>query len=132
MVIVEVDEEQHKTNARRCELVRMAEVSMGYGGLPVHWIRYNPDEFKMGKTRAVVIALQERLNMLKAQLMKALASPDYGHFMVIEYLFYDTPGLPGLTPGGQDIGADGEIQCVKLVDMNAFHTWCAACGVKVD
>ena len=52
VVVVEFDENQHKTYALRCELARMAEVSLGYGGCPVHWVRYNPDSFRMNGVAA--------------------------------------------------------------------------------
>ena len=131
VVVVEVDETQHKHYDRRCELVRMMEISLGYGGAPVHWIRYNPDAFKVdGVTREM--KRQERVDILRARLLSALAAPDFEHLITIEYLFYDTPGLPGLAPAGEDIGADGEVQMVRLAGVGAFHAWCASAGVSVD
>ena len=109
----------------------MMEISLGYGGAPVHWIRYNPDAFKVdGVTREM--KRQERVDILRARLLSALAAPDFEHLITIEYLFYDTPGLPGLAPAGEDIGTDGEVQMVRLAGVGAFHAWCASTGVSVD
>lgn len=41
-LIVEVDENAHRGYDQQCEIVRMNNVSIGLG-LPVKWIRYNPD-----------------------------------------------------------------------------------------
>lgn len=46
VVILEVDENQHKSYPCECEQVRMVNVTQAYGGLHVFWIRYNPDAFK--------------------------------------------------------------------------------------
>ena len=135
VVILEVDEDQHARNELRCELLRMAEVSMGYGGMPVHWIRYNPDAFKLGDaSMGHLWQRKERAALLQSRLVEALDAPDYEHFMTIEYVCYDTPGLPGLTAAElpAKAGVDGEVQIVRLKDMDAFHAWCGQCGVSVD
>jgi hypothetical protein len=53
VLILEYDEQMHSDRAKRCELVRMAEVSHGYGGRPVCWVRFNPDAFKLAGTTHV-------------------------------------------------------------------------------
>ena len=133
VVALEVDEQAHRTYDLRCELVRMAEASLAYGGRPVHWIRYNPDSFKIdGVGRRMSQAA--RMDLLKARLMGALAqAPDYDHFLTIEFICYDTPGrFAGLQPAGFDVGADGEVQLIKLRDIDHFRVWCTECGVKID
>jgi hypothetical protein len=47
-IVLEFDEYQHKLEVPRCELVRMANIFYSYRGLPVTFIRYNPDAFKVG------------------------------------------------------------------------------------
>jgi len=130
-VIKEVDEFGHKHYDLRCELLRMAEVTHGYGARPVHWIRYNPDAFKIdGVTRKMTRL--ERMDLVKARLMGALAAPDYEHFMTIEFICYDTPGrLVGLEKTGFDVGADGEVQIVKFKDMAEYRAWCALNGITL-
>jgi hypothetical protein len=46
ILILEVDEDQHKSYKREREMLRMKKISHFFGGLPVFWIRYNPDSFK--------------------------------------------------------------------------------------
>ena len=99
------------------------EISLGYGGAPVHWIRYNPDEFKVDGV-TLETGRQERVDILRTRLLSALASPDFEHFITIEYLFYDTPGLPGLAP------TDGGGEVIRLVDVSAFLVWCASAGIS--
>ena len=128
-----MDEQAHRTYDLRCELLRMAEASLAYGGRPVHWIRYNPDSFKIdGLSRRM--PRQQRMDLLKARLMGVLAeTPDYEHFMTIEFICYDAPCRFGsLERAGLDIGADGEVQLIKLRDLDHFRVWCAECGVKMD
>ena len=46
--MLEYNEQIHSDRNKRCKLVRMADVSLGYGGRPVFWIRFT---FKVaGKT----------------------------------------------------------------------------------
>lgn len=43
VIILEVDEHQHRDRACECEQTRMVNVSQSFGGRPVQWVRYNPD-----------------------------------------------------------------------------------------
>jgi hypothetical protein len=43
-VILEVDENQHKSYPAQCEIKRMWNITQGIG-MPVLWIRYNPDSY---------------------------------------------------------------------------------------
>lgn len=45
IVILECDEHQHKDRQCSCEQTRMVNISQGYGGLPVYFIRWNPDPY---------------------------------------------------------------------------------------
>ena len=88
--ILEFDEEMHRSYPKRCELERMVRVTLGYGGLSVFWIRFNPDEFKVdGKTFPTSREVREEV-LLKV-LKDAMGYADYDHFMTICYLFYDKP-----------------------------------------
>ena len=44
IVIIEVDEKQHSGYKCECEQTRMINLSQDFGGLPVVFIRYNPDK----------------------------------------------------------------------------------------
>lgn len=46
VIIIEVDEDQHKTYQCLCEQTRMVNITQTFGGLPCFWIRFNPDSFK--------------------------------------------------------------------------------------
>jgi hypothetical protein len=89
-VVLEVDEHQHKFEnyVKRCELVRISRIVEGFGGIPVHIIRYNPDAFKIaGTTRRTTYA--ERIALLKTELSEALARPDFDHQIVVQLLWFD-------------------------------------------
>ena len=89
-IILEVDENQHKYEnyELRCELVRVSRIVEGYGGIPVHIIRYNPDAFKInGLTRRTKIG--ERLDILKDKLCEALDRPDLENRIVIQHICFD-------------------------------------------
>jgi hypothetical protein len=45
IVIVECDEHQHRERNCACEQTRMINIGQGYGGLPVYFIRWNPDDY---------------------------------------------------------------------------------------
>lgn len=97
VVIVEVDEGQHKsyTNCgptpeekKRGENRRMVEVSQIFQGLPVVWIRYNPDDFKGSSNKSAKIPPQKRQEILVQWIKKAIRMtwPSGIH---VKYLFYD-------------------------------------------
>lgn len=44
-VVLEVDEDQHKDRQEYCECARMVNISQSFGGLPVVFLRYNPDSY---------------------------------------------------------------------------------------
>lgn len=45
IVILECDEHQHKDRQCLCEQARMVNISQSYGGMPVYFIRWNPDNY---------------------------------------------------------------------------------------
>lgn len=94
VVLLECDEHQHSQYNRRCELVRQAEVSLGFGGLPVHWIRYNPDAFKLNGVTSM-ITTQERESILLKQLEIAFQETDFDHLITITYICYSRSNAEG-------------------------------------
>ena len=111
VLILEYDEQMHADRSKRCELVRMAQVSIGYGGRPVFWIRYNPDAFKVAgitlrtsrKTREAVL-----LRMLQGMIGDA----DYDHIMTIHYVCYDN-----------EISEDNLVQTVQFSTIQDYENW---------
>ena len=47
IVIIEIDEDQHKGYEQSCEKTRMMQLHQEYKGLPVVFIRFNPDNYKI-------------------------------------------------------------------------------------
>lgn len=45
VVVLECDEHQHRERACSCEQTRMVNISQSYGGTPVYFIRWNPDNY---------------------------------------------------------------------------------------
>jgi hypothetical protein len=112
-VILEVDEHQHKHEnyIQRCELVRVSRIVEGYGGIPVHIIRYNPDAFKInGVTR--VTKREERLALLRLKLAEAVDRPDLENQIVVQHLWFD-----------QDGPADNFAVTQKFQTLEAYETW---------
>lgn len=115
VVLLECDERQHCEYVKRCELVRQAEVALGFGGLPVHWIRYNPDAFKInGITR--VTKREERESTLLRHLQMALTRPDFGNFITVTYICYDHPGTTSTDP-------DVLVQGLAFKTVEDYNTW---------
>ena len=87
VVILEVDEDQHKHIARECEDVRMKNVTSSYG-MPVYWIRYNPDHFNDVWPQLTDTVRQQMLvDVIRESLS---AKPDNtSEYCRVKYLFYD-------------------------------------------
>lgn len=115
VVFLECDEKQHSEYVKRCELVRQAEVALGYGGLPVHWIRYNPDAFKINGTTRVT-KRGERESTLLRNLQLALTRPDYEHFITVTYICYDNPGTTNEDP-------DALVQRHVFKTVEDYNAW---------
>ena len=107
VVLLEYDEHAHGTYSLDCELKRQVQLAVSFGGRPVHFIRFNPD----GDGDSLPLLL-ERL-----QTAMAPAPTDdshFGHFLVIEYLFY-----PRIAEGG----CDGPVQTFRFKTVNAYEQW---------
>lgn len=87
VVMCEFDENQHCAYTLRCELLRMAEVSLGYGGCPVHWVRYNPDVFRVyGKK--VEVSDATRHGVVLEQLQRVVADRGFEYLITVTYVCY--------------------------------------------
>lgn len=51
IVILECDEHQHKERQCVCEQTRMVNIGQSYGGMPVYFVRWNPDMYAPGDIR---------------------------------------------------------------------------------
>jgi hypothetical protein len=86
--ILDIDENQHKSYTCECEQARMINLTQDYGGIPVVWIRFNPDSYvdKLGKKFVSnynnrIPVLVKMLNSIKLHRPKTLSSA--------VYLYYD-------------------------------------------
>lgn len=87
-VVVEIDENQHKTYEDKCECARINEIVNGIGGKSVIIIRYNPDKIK-NKKKEINIDRNVRLELLVKTIKDELVN-DYDKFVVKTIqLFYD-------------------------------------------
>lgn len=90
VVILECDEHQHRDRPCECEQTRMVNIAQSFGGMPVYFVRWNPDMYIPGDNRSpesvvrrhhcVARFLQDIANGV-VPLPNALAS--------VIYLYYD-------------------------------------------
>lgn len=89
VLIVECDEFQHKGRNCVCEQTRMVNISQAYGGLPVIFIRFNPDNYR---SHGVNFGMAKRYELLGKMIddfnENKLNYPKNSLCSVI-YLFYD-------------------------------------------
>ena len=93
VVIVENDENQHKSNACTCEQSRMIELHQSFGE-SVHFIRFNPDRFVQsatGETGFVDLNLRHReLYHILQSLLKQPGLFFSSHpGLTVRYMYYD-------------------------------------------
>jgi len=50
-VVLECDEHQHRERACDCEQTRMVNIGQSFGGIPVYFIRWNPDDYSPESSR---------------------------------------------------------------------------------
>lgn len=87
-IILEVDEEQHKSYKELCECVRMVNIFYSLEGLKVLFIRYNPDDYKVDEKKNKT-EITTRLKKLKTYLNYYLNLSDLPYFCQTKQLFYD-------------------------------------------
>jgi len=113
-LILEFDEEMHQDRIKRCELVRQAEVSMGFGGKPTVWVRFNPDAFKLDG--ATLVTTKKKRNAVLLEILeKYIGNANYDYLMQVVYVCYDK----------QESG-DGEsdyVQTFQFATMESYEKW---------
>lgn len=101
IVILEVDENQHSSYSCECEVSRMINIAQALSGMPVHFLRYNPDTYRRPdqKMREQHEPETKRHQILLEYLRATLkTSPvEQGAWIQVTYLFYDDY-LPGQAP----------------------------------
>jgi hypothetical protein len=89
-VVLEIDEDQHKSNQCSCEIARMINISQSIG-MPTLFIRYNPDSFKdhNGKNAKISDMKRKELLLKWIEHCKTLHPTSSADFLRVIYLFYD-------------------------------------------
>jgi hypothetical protein len=97
VIIVENDENQHKSYVQDCEVNRMIELHQAFGEA-VHFVRFNPDRFLQSATgKTGFVELATRHAAMFDILSRMLSNPQ--EFFVafpslsVRYLFYDNCDL---------------------------------------
>ena len=86
-IYVEVDENQHQSYACECEQTRMINL-VEARGMPVRFIRYNPDTYKVVKGQRQV-TVKQREKKLVDFVLYAMKQPPVDSIANVLYLFYD-------------------------------------------
>jgi hypothetical protein len=93
IVIVECDENAHRSYVKACELARMINLSQAAEGLGVIFIRYNPDGYKTADGKPGKATQQRRIKTLIEWVKRAMSPEsnpaETGAFCSVKYLFYD-------------------------------------------
>jgi hypothetical protein len=89
IVILEVDEHQHHSYPEECERIRMFNMTQSYGGVPVFWIRYNPDDFKPRDKKTKTDISQKKREEHLIEWLKWSFKREMKSLGEVIYLFYD-------------------------------------------
>ena len=88
-VYVEVDEHQHQSYACECEQTRMVNL-VEVRGMPVRWIRYNPDMYEVVKGQRQAKAEQREKRLVEYVMWAMKHTPQENENMSeVLYLFYN-------------------------------------------
>ena len=88
-VYCEVDEHQHRSYACECEQGRMINL-VHVRGIPVRWIRYNPDMYEpMEGQRAVKLEQREKKLVEYIKWAMKHSPQEEGNYSSVLYLFYN-------------------------------------------
>jgi hypothetical protein len=91
IVILECDEHQHRDRQCLCEQNRMVNIGQSFGGLPVHFIRWNPDDYIPENENKEPEIITKR-HILAGDLIRDISKNRYNlpHALVSAiYLYYD-------------------------------------------
>ncbi len=64
VIIIECDENQHKDRNCSCEQTRMINIGNLFGGLPVYFIRWNPDDYVPESEKSMPEKINKRYKLL--------------------------------------------------------------------
>lgn len=87
IVILECDEYQHRDRQCLCEQTRMVNISQSYGGMPVYFIRWNPDHYA-GANNEPMAKRHKRLADFISELRDGVAIVPSA-LLTVMYMYYD-------------------------------------------
>ena len=86
-IVIENDEDQHKQYERECEQIRMYNIEQALG-LRCHFIRYNPDAYRVnGLTQR--IPRKQRMKVILNEVNQFRTIVPTPAELSVKYLFYD-------------------------------------------
>ena len=85
---MEVDENQHKSYPCECEQTRMIMIHQSFGGTPIIFIRFNPDDYEVDKNQKKVL-FTTRKHMLLKLLNEYNNVKEWVIPLSVVYMFYD-------------------------------------------
>ena len=89
LIIVEIDEDQHRQYDQDCETARMYNICQAEG-LQCVFLRYNPDIFR-DTTKALKVQQHTRLGILTTEIDKYILDPLSDDDISVYRLFYNNP-----------------------------------------
>ncbi len=93
ILIVECDEHQHRDRNCECEQIRMVNIGQSFGGIPVYFIRFNPDDYKPLNPKKELVPIKERYAEL-GRIIKAFRdeAPTITPICLVcvVYIYYDS------------------------------------------
>jgi len=88
IVILECDEHQHKDRQCLCEQTRMINIGQSFGGLPVYFIRWNPDDYSSEKEPEILSKRYKLVGDLIASIKKGKTELPNALVSAL-YMYYD-------------------------------------------
>lgn len=89
IVVVECDEHQHRDRACQCEQTRMVNIGQSYGGVPVYFIRWNPDDYASEKKPESLSNRYKELIAYLKGIQRRVYLKENTSLVSVMYMYYD-------------------------------------------
>lgn len=89
IIILECDEHQHRDRPCLCEQTRMVNISQSFGGLPVYFIRWNPDHYISKARRTEPVENRHKLVCKFIQDIRQRKVKPPKALLAVTYFYYD-------------------------------------------
>jgi len=86
ILILECDEHQHKERSCECEQTRMINIGQAYGGMPVYFLRWNPDKYKPSEKNIKVASIRERHTLVGEYIQSILNNKSERPYALVSVL----------------------------------------------